>query len=62
VLAESRFRIAVHYYQNESAAKETLAQVRQRGSNGFVVQGDVLRPQEISRGKFGISSAGWTSS
>ncbi|TLZ17934.1 MAG: SDR family NAD(P)-dependent oxidoreductase, partial [Gammaproteobacteria bacterium] len=27
-LAESGIHIAIHYYQNEAAAKETLAQVR----------------------------------
>ena len=40
-LAEEGARIGVHYYQNEAAAKETLAGVRQRGSDGFLVQCDV---------------------
>src|ERR1051326_3116169 len=41
-LAEQGVNVAVHYYQNEAAASETLAQVRQRGADGFVVQADVL--------------------
>jgi NAD(P)-dependent dehydrogenase (short-subunit alcohol dehydrogenase family) len=48
-LAEQGVRIAVHYYQNESAANETLAEVRKRGSDGFVVQADICRPEEITR-------------
>jgi len=46
-LAEQRVKIAVHYYQNERAANDTLAEVRKRGSDGFVVQADVSRPEEI---------------
>jgi len=48
-LAEEGAKIAVHYYRNESAAKDTLAEVRERGSDGFVVQADVCRPDEITR-------------
>lgn len=47
-LAESGLRIAIHYYQNEAAAKDTLAQVRKRGSEGFLVQADVTRPKDIA--------------
>ena len=35
-LAENGVKVAVHYYQNESAANDTLAQIRKRGSDGFV--------------------------
>ncbi|HUJ23342.1 MAG TPA: SDR family oxidoreductase [Bryobacteraceae bacterium] len=48
-LAEDGFNVAVHYYRNESAAKATLEEVRKRGSDGFVVQADVCRPEEITR-------------
>src|SRR2546422_2891066 len=48
-LAESGVKVAVHYYEKEAAAKDTLSKVRDRGSDGFVVQGDVLRPQDIGR-------------
>ena len=48
-LAERGARVAVHYYQNEGAAKNTLAKIREFGSDGFVVQADVCRPEEISR-------------
>jgi len=45
-LAESGVKIAVHYYQNESAAKQTLEAIRKRGSDGVLVQADVTRPEE----------------
>jgi len=48
-LAESGVKVAVHYYEKEDAAKDTLAKVRDRGSDGFVVQGDVMRPEDIGR-------------
>ncbi|MEK6405978.1 MAG: SDR family oxidoreductase [Acidobacteriota bacterium] len=47
-LAESGVKVAVHYYQNETAARDTLAEVRARGSDGVVVQADVMRPEEIT--------------
>jgi NAD(P)-dependent dehydrogenase (short-subunit alcohol dehydrogenase family) len=47
-LAENGVKIAVHYYQNERAAKDTLAEVRKRKSDGLVVQADVCRPEEIT--------------
>ena len=48
-LAEHGVNVAVHYYQNETAALETLAQVRERGADGFVVQADVLDPKQITQ-------------
>jgi NAD(P)-dependent dehydrogenase (short-subunit alcohol dehydrogenase family) len=48
-LADDGFHIAVHYYQNQSAANDTLAEVRKRGVDGFLVQADVCRPEEIAR-------------
>jgi len=48
-LAENGVKVAVHYFQNERAAKDTLAKVRDRGSDGFIVQADVCRPEEITR-------------
>src|SRR5439155_9534829 len=47
-LARDHVKVAIHYYRNEAAAKETLAQVRKLGSDGVVVQADVTRPDEIS--------------
>src|SRR5438034_3503155 len=47
-LAESGVKVAIHYFQNERAAKETLDQVRKRGSDGFLVQADVTRPDQIT--------------
>ena len=48
-LAEQGVKIGVHYYQNESAAKRTLEEVRRRGSEGFTVQADVRSPEAITR-------------
>jgi hypothetical protein len=48
-LAESGARVAVHYYQNEDAAKNTLTKIRECGSDGFVVQGNVCHAEEVSR-------------
>jgi enoyl-[acyl-carrier protein] reductase III len=48
-LADQGVKTAIHYYQNERAASETLAEVRKRGSDGIVVQADVTRPEEIAR-------------
>src|SRR5262245_15656313 len=48
-LAERGVTVAVHYYQNAVAAKETLAMVRDCGAEGFVAQADVARPEEVSR-------------
>jgi NAD(P)-dependent dehydrogenase (short-subunit alcohol dehydrogenase family) len=48
-LAEQKVKIAINYVKNEAAAKDTLAKVREKGSDGFVVQADVCQPQEIRR-------------
>jgi NAD(P)-dependent dehydrogenase (short-subunit alcohol dehydrogenase family) len=47
-LAESGVKVAVHYYQNEKAAKQTLEGIRKRGSDGVLVQADVTRPEQIT--------------
>ena len=48
-LAEQGVKVAIHYRSNETAAKDTLDKVRQRGSDGFTVQADVCRPDDITR-------------
>ena len=48
-LAESGVKVAVHYYRNENAAKQTLAEIRKRRSDGMLVQADVTRPEQITR-------------
>jgi NAD(P)-dependent dehydrogenase (short-subunit alcohol dehydrogenase family) len=48
-LAERGIKVAVHYYKNKDAASDTLAKIRERGTDGFVVQADVSRPEEIRR-------------
>ena len=46
-LAENGVNVAINYVQNKSAAEDTLAQVRERGADGFIVQADVSRPDSI---------------
>jgi enoyl-[acyl-carrier protein] reductase III len=41
--------VAVHYYRNGAAAEETLERVRKHGADGFRVQADVSRPDEVQR-------------
>ncbi len=48
-LAESGVTVAIHYYQNENAANQTLEDIRKRGSDGVLVQADVTRPEQITR-------------
>jgi NAD(P)-dependent dehydrogenase (short-subunit alcohol dehydrogenase family) len=46
-LAEQGVNVAINYYRNEAAAQDTLAQVRARGADGFILQADVARPEGI---------------
>src|SRR5213594_645756 len=46
-LAEGGAKIGVHYYKNIDAANDTLAKVRERRSDGFIVQADVNRTDDI---------------
>src|SRR5262245_13134322 len=48
-LAESGANVAVHYYANEAAAKETLERIRKHGADGFLVQADVSRVDDVKR-------------
>ena len=48
-LAENGVNVGIHYYRNESAARDTLEAVRKYGSDGFIVQGNICRPEEIKR-------------
>jgi len=48
-LAQHGVKMAIHYYEKEANARETLAKVRGCGADGFVVQADVSRPEAISR-------------
>lgn len=48
-LADEGVDVAVHYYQNEAAAADTLARIRERGADGFVVQADVGDPDQVRR-------------
>src|SRR5436853_7787519 len=46
-LAECGAKIGVHYYKNIDAANDTLAKVWERRSDGFIVQADLNRPDDM---------------
>ncbi len=46
-LAQGGAQVAVHYFRNKEAAQATLDKVRALGSNGFLVQADVCKPEEV---------------
>ncbi len=48
-LAEQGVKVAINYRGNEAAAKETLTEVQKMGSDGFIIQADVSRPEDMSR-------------
>ena len=48
-LAEQGVKVAINYCRNEAAANDALTKVRGLGSDGFIVQGDVCRPDDIGR-------------
>jgi len=48
-LAESGAKVAVHYFANEGAARETLERVRKHGADGMLVQGDVSKVEDVRR-------------
>src|SRR6185312_10613173 len=48
-LAEQGVHVAINYLKDEASANATLAQVRARGADGFVVQADVCDPKQIER-------------
>src|SRR5207248_10235480 len=48
-LAEAGARVAIHYYTNQGAAKETLERVRKHGAEGILVQADVTTMDDVRR-------------
>jgi enoyl-[acyl-carrier protein] reductase III len=48
-LAQEGATIAVHYVRNHEAAADTLAQVRELGSDGVIVQGDISGIDDLRR-------------
>ena len=47
-LAGKGRRIAINYYQNEAAANDTAAKVRERGAEAIVIKADVCHPEQVS--------------
>jgi NAD(P)-dependent dehydrogenase (short-subunit alcohol dehydrogenase family) len=48
-LAEKGVKVAINYHQNEAAANDTLKGVRERGSDGLIIQADVSVPEDVRR-------------
>jgi NAD(P)-dependent dehydrogenase (short-subunit alcohol dehydrogenase family) len=48
-LAEKGVTVAVNYLKDETAANDTLAKIKELGSDGFIVQADVSDPKDITR-------------
>lgn len=48
-LAEKGVKVAINYHQNKDAANDTLKKVRERGSDGLIIQADVSRPEDVRR-------------
>jgi NAD(P)-dependent dehydrogenase (short-subunit alcohol dehydrogenase family) len=48
-LADKGVKVAINYRQNKEAANDTLSRVRERGSDGLIVQADVSRPEDVRR-------------
>jgi NAD(P)-dependent dehydrogenase (short-subunit alcohol dehydrogenase family) len=48
-LAEAGTHVAINYVKNEAAANDTLAQIRKRGGDGFLVQADISKTAELHR-------------
>ena len=46
-LAEGGAHVAINYVKNDAAANDTLAQIRKRGGDGFVVKADVAKQDEV---------------
>lgn len=47
-LAERGASVAVNYLKDETAARETLAKIRELGAEGFLVQADVSNPDALA--------------
>jgi NAD(P)-dependent dehydrogenase (short-subunit alcohol dehydrogenase family) len=48
-LAEKGVKVTINYHQNKAAANDTVMKVRERGSDGLIIQADVSRPDDLRR-------------
>src|SRR5215469_14936988 len=48
-LAESGAHVAINYLRNTAVAEETLASIRQRGADGFLIPADVSSTEGIEK-------------
>lgn len=47
-LAQRGAAVAVNYRQNEKAAQQTIALIKERGGEAFAVQADITRPDDLT--------------
>jgi NAD(P)-dependent dehydrogenase (short-subunit alcohol dehydrogenase family) len=48
-LADAGVHVAVNYLRDEGSARKTLDEIRARGADGFTVQADVGKPEDVAR-------------
>lgn len=46
-LAAQGAKVAINYLSNEAAAQATLAQIRDCGGDGFIIQADISQPDDV---------------
>jgi NAD(P)-dependent dehydrogenase (short-subunit alcohol dehydrogenase family) len=46
-LANEGCTVAIHYLKRQDAAEQVLAEVRERGADGFIVSGDMTQTDDI---------------
>jgi NAD(P)-dependent dehydrogenase (short-subunit alcohol dehydrogenase family) len=46
-LAQQGRRLAISYFQNEAAAKETAARIKERGGEALIIKTDVTEPEQV---------------
>src|SRR3954462_2263957 len=46
-LAQQGRRLAISYFQNEAAAKETAAMIKERGGEALIIKTDVTEPEQV---------------
>ena len=58
-MAEMGYQVLINYKSNEEEAKNTLALVREKGTDGEIIQFDVADKEEIKNKLGGWMEANW---
>lgn len=48
-LAREGAKVAINYFGSEKGAQETLSTIQAEGGEGIIVQGDMTKPEEVSK-------------